>query len=76
MNPSASPHDSDEPRSGQRLAAAFAYYIPSVLVMLGLVALWQIAVDIGGVKEYILPSPWAAMKTTVAAELPVDRVTS
>ena len=45
-----------------RVAQAIAYYVPSMLVMLGLLALWQIAVDIGGVKEYILPSPWAAVK--------------
>ena len=30
--------------------------------MLGLLVLWQLAVDIGGVKEYILPSPTAAVK--------------
>ena len=45
-----------------RVAQAIAYYVPSVLVMLGLLVLWQLAVDIGGVKEYILPSPIAAVK--------------
>jgi NitT/TauT family transport system permease protein len=45
-----------------RLTQAIAYYTPSVLVMLGLLVLWQLAVDIGGVKEYILPSPIAAVK--------------
>ena len=49
-------------RQEGRLAQAIAYYIPSVLVMLGLLALWQLAVDVGGVKEYILPSPWSAVK--------------
>jgi len=49
-------------RQDGRLVQAIAYYIPSVLVMLGLLALWQVAVDIGGVKEYILPSPWSAVK--------------
>src|SRR5262245_45616533 len=49
-------------RQDGRLAQAIAYYIPSVLVMLGLLALWQLAVDIGGVKEYSLPSPWSAVK--------------
>jgi NitT/TauT family transport system permease protein len=49
-------------RQDGRLVQAIAYYVPSVLVMLGLLALWQVAVDIGGVKEYILPSPWSAVK--------------
>ena len=49
-------------RQDGRLVQAITYYIPSVLVMLGLLALWQLAVDVGGVKEYILPSPWSAVK--------------
>ena len=45
------------------LAGAIGYYVPSALVMLGLLLAWQLAVDLGGVKEYILPSPTAAIKT-------------
>ena len=44
------------------LAGVIGYYVPSALVMLGLLAAWQLAVDLGGVKEYILPSPSAAFK--------------
>ncbi len=47
----------------QRLASAAAWYAPSALVILGLVVLWQVAVDALHVKEYILPTPWAALKT-------------
>jgi len=47
---------------GARFGASVGYYVPSALVMLGLLVLWQLAVDIGGVKEYILPSPTAAVK--------------
>ena len=47
----------------QRLAAGAAYYLPSVLVMLALVALWQLAVIGFGIKEFILPSPWSALKS-------------
>ena len=47
----------------QRLAAAAAWYAPSALVILALVVLWQVAVDALHVKEYILPTPWAALKT-------------
>jgi NitT/TauT family transport system permease protein len=49
-------------RQGGRLAAAVGYYLPSALVMLALVAAWQFAVEYWQVKEYILPSPWAALK--------------
>src|SRR4026208_1911349 len=45
-----------------RLTQAIAYYMPSVIVMLGLLVIWQLAVDIGGVKEYILPSPTASVQ--------------
>ncbi len=46
-----------------RFGAAAAWYAPSALVILGLVVLWQLAVHLLHVKEYILPTPWAALKT-------------
>ncbi|MCW5635070.1 MAG: ABC transporter permease [Rubrivivax sp.] len=46
----------------QRWVAGIGYYVPSVLVMIGLLVLWQLAVVMLGIKEFILPSPWAAMK--------------
>ena len=42
------------------LGSGIAYYLPSVLVMLGLLLAWQAGVVLLGVKEYILPTPWAA----------------
>jgi NitT/TauT family transport system permease protein len=53
---------SDDPGAWRRLAGAAGYYLPSVLVLLGLVLAWQVGVTALGVKEYILPTPWAAMK--------------
>ena len=50
------------PSQERGLAGAIGYYVPSALVMLGLLLAWQLAVDLGGVKEYILPSPSAAIK--------------
>lgn len=50
------------PSQERGLAGAIGYYVPSALVIVGLLAAWQLAVDWGGVKEYILPSPSAALK--------------
>ena len=47
---------------GQRLANACVYYLPSILVILGLLVFWQVAVSALGIKEYILPTPVAAIK--------------
>jgi NitT/TauT family transport system permease protein len=48
------------PSQERRFAGVIAYYVPSALVMLGLVLAWELAVTLGGVKEYILPAPSAA----------------
>jgi len=52
---------------GQRLAAAIAYYLPSILVIFGLLVLWQVGVSLLGVKEYILPTPLAAIRALGSA---------
>jgi NitT/TauT family transport system permease protein len=44
------------------MRSAIAYYMPATLVILALFVLWQLAVDLLQVKEYILPSPLAALK--------------
>ncbi|MCC6246828.1 MAG: ABC transporter permease [Rubrivivax sp.] len=44
------------------LGARIVYYVPSLLVMLALVGLWQLVVVVFGIKEFILPSPWAALQ--------------
>src|SRR3989337_1105760 len=45
-----------------RWKAVVAYYMPATLVIVALFVLWQLAVDLLQVKEYILPSPLAALK--------------
>jgi NitT/TauT family transport system permease protein len=53
----------DEPGIAARLGAGFMYYLPSLLVMIAMVVLWQVGVMALGVKEYILPTPISALKT-------------
>ncbi|HVL55921.1 MAG TPA: ABC transporter permease, partial [Burkholderiaceae bacterium] len=58
----SAPFDSGErPGFWRRAGATVGYYTPSVLVILGLLVFWQLAVQAFGVKEYILPSPLAAL---------------
>jgi NitT/TauT family transport system permease protein len=46
----------------RRAGTALGYYVPSAVMILGLLLAWQLAVDLLHVKEYILPSPSAALK--------------
>jgi NitT/TauT family transport system permease protein len=52
----------EQPSVWSRLAAAFRHYLPSLLVLLALAMVWQLAVMLLGVKEFILPTPWAAVQ--------------
>ena len=52
----------NEHRAAGRLKAAAAYYLPATLLIAALLVGWQLAVDLLQVKEYILPSPWSALK--------------
>ncbi|MGE0802164.1 MAG: ABC transporter permease [Lautropia sp.] len=51
-----------EPGLAARLWAGFVYYLPSLAVMLAMLVLWQVLVVALGVKEYILPTPTAALQ--------------
>jgi len=61
--PTTVPHAASEDRLGPRLRTAVVYYLPSVVVMLALLVLWQLGVQWLGVKEYILPTPISALRT-------------
>ena len=60
--PPADNAEATEAGLARRAAAAVVYYLPSVAVMLGLLVLWQLAVSLLGVKEYIMPTPLAAVR--------------
>jgi len=40
-----------EPSAGARLRTRVGYYVPSLLVMLALLVIWQVGVVLLGVKE-------------------------
>ena len=61
--PEPSPHVLRQPGPAQRLGTAIVYYLPSVGVIVALLVLWQLVVMLLGVKEYILPTPLAALRT-------------
>jgi len=62
-NGRANDEPADDARFAARLRAAVVYYLPSVVVMLALVVVWQLGVQWLGVKEYILPTPLSALRT-------------
>jgi NitT/TauT family transport system permease protein len=63
MNPRGVSPSESEPGVSGRLIAALVYYLPSLLVMLALLLIWQYGVTWLGVKEYIMPTLSAALKT-------------
>jgi len=52
-----------EPGAKGRLAGQVAYYLPSAIAILVLIAIWHFAVQFWDVKEYILPAPGDALST-------------
>lgn len=60
---STQPAGPTESSAAASVRAGIAYYVPSILVMLALVLVWQFAVMLLGVKEYILPTPLQAVRT-------------
>ena len=45
-------------------------HLPSIVLFIGLLALWQIAATRFGIREYILPSPASVARALVSREIP------
>ena len=52
------------------LSSAAQRYLPSVLIFVGLLVVWQLVVTFLGVREYILPSPASVWQAMVHSDLP------
>lgn len=50
-----------------------ARHLPSIVLFLGIVALWQVAVSGLGLREYILPAPLAVVRALEGGEIPWAR---
>ena len=55
--------DAAGPSVAHRIGAVLLHYLPSLLVMVALLLLWQFGVQWLGVKEYIMPTLSAALAT-------------
>ncbi|MCJ0761761.1 ABC transporter permease [Variovorax terrae] len=46
------------------------HYLPAVGLFAGFILLWQLAVSVFGIREYLLPSPYAVLQAMVSNEIP------
>lgn len=53
-----------------RLRQALAHYLPAVGIFVGFVLLWQLAVSVFDIREYLLPSPGAVLQAMVSQDIP------
>jgi NitT/TauT family transport system permease protein len=53
-----------------RLRRRLGGYLPAALLFLAVLVLWQIAVSIFGIREYLLPSPASVVNALTSGEIP------
>ena len=47
-----------------------AHYLPAVGIFVAFIALWQLAVTVFDIREYLLPGPWAVLQAMGSDEIP------
>jgi len=47
-----------------------AHYLPAVGIFVAFIALWQLAVTVFDIREYLLPGPWAVLQAMGSHEIP------
>ena len=55
-------------RAAQRRVRKFRDYATVIGVHLALIVVWQLAIDLGGIRSFILPSPLAMLRTLARPE--------
>jgi NitT/TauT family transport system permease protein len=53
-----------------RLAKTLVHYLPAIGLFVGFIALWQVAVSVFGIREYLLPSPLSVWQSMTSGEIP------
>ncbi|VTU37140.1 Putative aliphatic sulfonates transport permease protein SsuC [Variovorax sp. PBL-H6] len=53
-----------------RLAKTLVHYLPAIGLFVGFIALWQVAVSVFGIREYLLPGPLAVWQSMTSNEIP------
>jgi NitT/TauT family transport system permease protein len=53
-----------------KIARWTAHYLPAIGLFVGFIALWQLAVSVFGIREYLLPSPYSVWQAMLSDEIP------
>jgi NitT/TauT family transport system permease protein len=53
-----------------KLARWTVHYLPAMGLFVGFIVLWQLAVSVFGIREYLLPSPYAVWQAMLNDEIP------
>ena len=56
-------------RSSTKLQRWSARYLPAVILFAAFIVLWQVAVSVFDIREYLLPSPWAVLQAMTLDEI-------
>jgi len=53
-----------------KLSKSILHYLPAVGLFIGFIVLWQLAVSVFGIREYLLPSPLSVLQVMAGNEIP------
>jgi len=53
-----------------KLSKSIAHYLPAIGLFVAFIALWQLAVSVFDIREYLLPGPWVVLQAMASDEIP------